>query len=497
MTDEALDRALGATLRAFAEGGVRPIDPLAVAARAMDETPPRRWLPAWWPPAGLAGWPAGAAAAIAGLLVIAVVVSLVPEERRPGAAIPPGPTPAPATPQATPQPMPTASLPDELAPGPYDISTPAGTVHLTLPAGWRAAADGSAVFTGDEAYETTPNGPSFGVQDVTSLVADTCLGGQEPSFVPVGPSARELTAALEAIEHLDVVGPTAVIVGGYVGRKLVLRLPDDFENACGGPEGRFIWRNETAQPFALLNGGVATVYVIDVHDVRLVLATHYRGASREQQQDLARIVTSVRIDSAALFPHGNVGPNGDLPVGRHTTSVDGVAFSFEVPSARWEQFGYISLNKSIREPQSAEAMIYWTRLPAGSIAWPCQGLRDPLIGPSMERAAATVASARGTELVEGPADTVVGGRPAIRLVFTIREDDACDPGFFFAWDDAEVGSRWVGTTAGDTIRAWIVDLDGSLMFIGGVSKPDAGQALEDEIDTIVASIRILRTVGPG
>ena len=497
MTDEALDRALGASLRAFAEGGVRPIDPRAVAARAMVETPPRRWLPAWLPPAGIAGWPAGAAAAVAGLLVIAVVVSLAPEERRPGAAIPPGPTPAPTPARATSQPTPTASLPAELAPGPYDISTPAGTVHLTLPAGWRAAANGSAVFTGDEPYETTPNAPSFAVQDVSGVVADTCPGGQGPSFVPVGPSAAELVAALEGVEQLDVVGPTPVRVGGYPGHKLVLRLPDDFENECGGPEGRFIWRNETAQPFALLNGGVATVYVIDVHGVRLVLASHYRGASREQQQDLARIVTSVRIDSAALFPHGNVGPNGDLPVGRHTTSVDGVAFSFEVPSEHWEQFGYISLNKSVRGPQAAEAMIYWTRLPAGSIAWPCQGLRDPLIGPSIERAAATVASARGTELVEGPADAVVGGRPAKRLVLTVREDNPCDPGFFFAWDDAEVGALWPGTTAGDTIRVWIADLDGSLMFIGGVSKLDAGQALEDEIETIVASIRILRTVDPG
>ena len=96
-----------------------------------------------------------------------------------------------------------------------------------------------------------------------------------------------------------------------------------------------------------------------------------------------------------------------------------------------------------------------------------------------------------------PARSPARTRPAKRLVLTLREDNACDPGFFFAWDDAEVGSRWVGTTAGDTIRAWIVDLDGSLMFIGGVSKPDAGQALEDEIETIVASIRILRTVGPG
>ena len=63
----------------------------------------------------------------------------------------------------------------------------------------------------------------------------------------------------------------------------MLSLPPDFESRCGGPEGRILWQNSRGSPFGLLNGGVATVYVVDVDGVRLVIASHYRGSTRDEQ----------------------------------------------------------------------------------------------------------------------------------------------------------------------------------------------------------------------
>jgi hypothetical protein len=59
--------------------------------------------------------------------------------------------------------------------------------------------------------------------------------------------------------------------------------------------------------------------------------------------------------------------------GRHRLSrtVAGIPFSFTVPTAGWEEFGRISINKSIFGPQGAEAIIFWASFPDGDTADPC------------------------------------------------------------------------------------------------------------------------------
>jgi hypothetical protein len=244
-----------------------------------------------------------------------------------------------------------------------------------------------------------------------------------------------------------------------------------------------IWKNATGhEPFGLLDGGLATVYVVDVHGVRLVIATHYRGASDEQIRELDDIVRSIDIDSSGVWPAGGV-ITGD----RHPLIVDGVDLSFEARG--WEQFGRISLNKSVRGSQGAEGIVYWAAFPDGAIAHPCPSLLDPPVGPSAADLAAAVATAPGTALVAGPSDVEVGGRPATHVVLTVREAIGCDPGFFYAWDDIESAALWTEASVGDTIRVWIVEVDGTRLFIAGISAQDAGAALEQEIELIVDSIR--------
>ena len=81
-----------------------------------------------------------------------------------------------------------------------------------------------------------------------------------------------------------------------------------------------------------------------------------------------------------------------------------------------------------------------------------------------------------------------GGQPAKHVVLTVREDLGCDPGFFYTWQDEMWGPFWAETTPGTTIRVWIVEVEGTRLFIEAETA-GAGSELEQEIRQIVDSIR--------
>jgi len=176
------------------------------------------------------------------------------------------------------------------------------------------------------------------------------------------------------------------------------------------------------------------------------------------------------------------------PVGtdRLLLTVDRVLFSFSLQTGdSWERFGSTSINKWLSGGQDAEAVIFWNTLPSDENADPCA----PLPGASAADIAAAVASAPGTELVAGPSDVTVGGRAAKHVVLTVREDAGCDPGFFFTWPPQDGGAPWLGTMRGDTIRVWIVDVDGTHFVIEAETRSEVGSDLDQEIQQFVDSIR--------
>jgi hypothetical protein len=175
-------------------------------------------------------------------------------------------------------------------------------------------------------------------------------------------------------------------------------------------------------------------------------------------------------------------------VGRITRTVDGVPFSVRVPAADWYQFGSVSINKSIRGPQGAEAIIFWATLGDGSNVEPCSSVLGSSVGTAADLAA-VVAAAPGTELAAGPSEVSVDGYPAKQVVLTVREGAGCDPGYFFSWHDMHGGPLWPGTPIGATIKLWIIDVDGTLLFIEAETTPDADADLQQEIEQIVGSIR--------
>ena len=203
---------------------------------------------------------------------------------------------------------------------------------------------------------------------------------------------------------------------------------------------------------------------------------------------------------------------GGYKLGRHAVTVDGVSFSFNIavspPNVElsqvsgWEPYGKpigsIHLSKSIQGPQGAEAVIYWTRYPDGAEAHPCAYLADRTALTSAADVASVLAAAPGTELVTAAEDATVGGYPAKHLVVRVHSLVGCNPGFFYTWTAKTFGALWTETRVGDTIRLWVVDVNGVLLFIGGETTTDTSDGiisqdkqltLEHEVQQIINSIR--------
>ena len=210
---------------------------------------------------------------------------------------------------------------------------------------------------------------------------------------------------------------------------------------------------------------------------------------------LAALATALTLTAVAA-----AGP--DAAQRRYTFTENGVRFSFNVAPRPPGAFhpvksiatdklpaGPISLNKDVWGAQSAEGIIYWTSFPDGDYADPCARLLSPSTGASPAKLATAVARAPGTRLVKGPADVTLGGHRAKHVVVTVRKKVGCDPGFFFTWRAVSGGTLWTKTGVGDTIRVWIVTVNGTRLFIAAATNEQATPDLKKEIQQVVESIR--------
>jgi hypothetical protein len=191
-------------------------------------------------------------------------------------------------------------------------------------------------------------------------------------------------------------------------------------------------------------------------------------------------------------------------------TVKGVQFSLSVPRSGWEngpderiggtptsgefRDGSLFISKSTVGPQDAEAVIFWAGFHGGGKATPCAKVLSPAPRGSTADLAAALARAPGTKILSGPTRVSIGGRPATHMVLTVRKDVGCDPGFFFTWRPRAPhgecwGACWLASNAGDTIRVWIVDVDGKRLLIEAETAKQAGHDVEKEIAKIVGSIR--------
>jgi hypothetical protein len=191
--------------------------------------------------------------------------------------------------------------------------------------------------------------------------------------------------------------------------------------------------------------------------------------------------------SPAAFP-----PAGALAIGRHSMTRGGVPLSIDVPTSGWhsEQGSFIEKDP-IATPDGV-SFLFWDPSPKGVFADPCAQVPGPVVGPSTADLAAAVSTLPGTDLVSGPSDVTVGGRPAKSVVITVPEDVGCtagEQGFHLWFADLSNGEARYATALGETVRVWIVDVNGTRLFIEGESYKGAGPEVDGEIQRMIASIQ--------
>ena len=182
----------------------------------------------------------------------------------------------------------------------------------------------------------------------------------------------------------------------------------------------------------------------------------------------------------AFFPSGPISP------GRHAMVRSGKSFSVDMPGSGWFSNG----DYRIYTGSGQAAFIFWTDAPTNIYADPCtKEPVDPPVGDTPAELAAAISSIPGTELVGGPSDVTIGGHPAKLVSIRIRDDIACAPGEFFLWYAQEpANGRWPDAL-GDTINVWIIDVDGTNVWIDGSAGRSTAPTLQGEMRQIVDSIQ--------
>ncbi len=180
-------------------------------------------------------------------------------------------------------------------------------------------------------------------------------------------------------------------------------------------------------------------------------------------------------------------PDGLIEAGRHSMIRSGKSLSVDMPS------GWISHDGFRIFTQAGQAaFIFWTDAPTNVYADPCaHEPLDPPAGDTPAELAAAVSSIPGTDLVGGPSDVTIGGHPAKLVTIRVREDIECAPTEFYLWyneADGPAGGRWPDAL-GDTINAWIIDVDGTVVWIDGSWSVNTMPALHGAMRQIVDSIQ--------
>lgn len=170
--------------------------------------------------------------------------------------------------------------------------------------------------------------------------------------------------------------------------------------------------------------------------------------------------------------------SADYTIGRHSLEVDGGHSAFV-------RGGHVRLG-TVREP-SYRQVRGWAAgrrghrlldaLPRGRHTVACGPWSNQHIS-TVDGLVEAVTTAPGIEPRGGPSDVSLGERAAKHLRVVVREDLGCDPGYFFNWRAQSGGALWQTTGVDDTLRLWILDLDGTLFFVVGQTNVDASQSLE-------------------
>jgi hypothetical protein len=195
------------------------------------------------------------------------------------------------------------------------------------------------------------------------------------------------------------------------------------------------------------------------------------------------------LSSPSPTPVTDFPPTGELAIGRHAMTRNGVRFSINVAAPGWRSQQALEFLNGTEGVPGGAGFIFWSHTPDNVYADPCAHVPlSPPAGPGIASFADAVSRIPGTELVSGPSTVTVGGRPAKRTVITIPKnvDCAAGPAGFLLW-----GGRWP-TVLPSTMRVWVVDVDGTVVWIDGetyetykATSPTLEREMQQMIDSIV------------
>lgn len=263
------------------------------------------------------------------------------------------------------------------------------------------------------------------------------------------------------------------------------------------PQRRAWW---PARRFPLMNTylkvglAAAAVVIAAVIGLQLIGPTNVGGPGPAETPTPAETLTPTPQPTASPAPASDFPPAGALAIGRHPMTLAGVQLSFEVPTSGWISNGEFGLDKGNFDTPDSAGFILWPASAADNVyADPCAGTRlSPPAGPSAAERAAAVSTVPGIDLVSGPSEVTVGGYPAQHVVLTVPGDIGCAANDFYLWYDADDSGGELGryaTELGSTIYVWIIDVDGTIVWIDGETYEESGPAAEQEVRQIVDSIR--------
>ena len=235
----------------------------------------------------------------------------------------------------------------------------------------------------------------------------------------------------------------------------------------------------------------AAVLVVAFIGIQLFGGGNVGGPGPSQSESPSLAPTPSPVPTAAAIP-----PAGELAIGRHSMTLAGVPLSIELTTAGWSsngQFGIDKGNFQSGTPDAASFILWPASAPDNVFADPCTSTTlSPPAGPSAVELAAAVSTLPGIDLVSGPSEVTVGGYPAQHVVLTVPEDIGCAPNDFYLWYDDDDPSGEIGRYATEldwTVYVWIIDVDGTLVWIDGetyaASSPEAEQEVRQIVDSIL------------
>jgi hypothetical protein len=185
--------------------------------------------------------------------------------------------------------------------------------------------------------------------------------------------------------------------------------------------------------------------------------------------------------------------SGPLEPGAYGADVDGVRFSFDVPSPGWESGTFTFISKGPSDDPEAAYVSFWPPTFDNVYADPCAHTPlEPAPEATAEGLASAIAAMPGIDLVTGPWSVTIGGRPAQHVVFTVRPDIGCAPNDFYLYYDDDSGGPTGGyryaDALGQTMRVWIVDLGDRLFWVDSGTTAGVDAVSSREVQQIVESL---------